>query len=166
MKSVQIRSFLWPVFSCIWTRKNSVFGHFLRSGFNQDSRSPGNKFPRHFWKVNVINTLYFYANFFYFAYDCFVFVWLCRLFLKAFRLFFLVLHSKPLERTAYVPEKFSNSTDVHLVDNIIIIWIKPAVNLFKSLQFAIKRHNFLGILPKIQNRTPSVKLLYAKNPGY
>ena len=36
VKSVQIRSFLWSVFSLIWTeyvetqtRKNSVFGHFL-----------------------------------------------------------------------------------------------------------------------------------------
>ena len=38
LKSVQIRSFFWFVFSYIWTeykkipsRKNSVFGHFLRS---------------------------------------------------------------------------------------------------------------------------------------
>ena len=30
MKSVQIRSFFWSVFSCIRTRKNSVFGHFSR----------------------------------------------------------------------------------------------------------------------------------------
>ena len=34
MKSVQIRSFLWSVFSCIRTRKNSVFGHFSRSDNN------------------------------------------------------------------------------------------------------------------------------------
>ena len=39
MKSVQIRSFVWSVFSRIWTeygkiptRKNSVFGHFSRRG--------------------------------------------------------------------------------------------------------------------------------------
>ena len=39
VKSVQIRSFFWSVFSCIQfkyrkigTRKNSVFGHFLRNG--------------------------------------------------------------------------------------------------------------------------------------
>ena len=39
VKSVQIRSFSWPVFSCIqaeyWkiqTRKNSVSGHFSHSG--------------------------------------------------------------------------------------------------------------------------------------
>ena len=38
MKSIQIWSFFWSVFSCIWTeyrkirnRKNSVFGHFSRS---------------------------------------------------------------------------------------------------------------------------------------
>ena len=31
MKSVQIRSFFLAVFSCIRTRKNSVFGHFSRS---------------------------------------------------------------------------------------------------------------------------------------
>ena len=31
VKSVQIRSFFWPVFFCIRTRKNSVFGHFSRS---------------------------------------------------------------------------------------------------------------------------------------
>ena len=31
VKSVQIRSIFWPVFSCIRTRKNSVFGHFSRS---------------------------------------------------------------------------------------------------------------------------------------
>ena len=38
VKSVQIRSFFWFVFSCIWTeyrkirtRKNSVFGHFSSS---------------------------------------------------------------------------------------------------------------------------------------
>ena len=31
VKSVQIRSFSWSVFSCIRTRTNSVFGHFLRS---------------------------------------------------------------------------------------------------------------------------------------
>ena len=31
VKSVQIRSFFWSVFACIWTRKNSVFGHFSRS---------------------------------------------------------------------------------------------------------------------------------------
>ena len=28
VKSVQTRSFFWSVFSCIRTRKNSVFGHF------------------------------------------------------------------------------------------------------------------------------------------
>ena len=28
VKSVQIRSFFWSIFSRIWTRKNSVFGHF------------------------------------------------------------------------------------------------------------------------------------------
>ena len=32
VKSVQIWSFFWSVFSCIWTRKNSIFGHFSRSG--------------------------------------------------------------------------------------------------------------------------------------
>ena len=39
VKTVQIRSFLWSIFSCvqseyrkIWIRKNSVFGHFSRSG--------------------------------------------------------------------------------------------------------------------------------------
>ena len=39
VKSLQIQSFFWSVFSCIWTeyrkiraRKNSVFGHFSRSG--------------------------------------------------------------------------------------------------------------------------------------
>ena len=31
VKSVQIRSYFWSVFSCIWTRNNSVFGHFLCS---------------------------------------------------------------------------------------------------------------------------------------
>ena len=31
VKSVQIRSFFWSVFSSIRTRKNSVFGHFSRS---------------------------------------------------------------------------------------------------------------------------------------
>ena len=31
VKSVQIRSFFWSVFSCIRTRKNSVFGHILCS---------------------------------------------------------------------------------------------------------------------------------------
>ena len=31
VKSVQIRSFFWSVFSCIRTRKNSIFGHFSRS---------------------------------------------------------------------------------------------------------------------------------------
>ena len=41
VKSVQIRSFFWFVFSCIrteyrkiQTRKNSVFGHFLRSSWH------------------------------------------------------------------------------------------------------------------------------------
>ena len=39
MKSVQIRSYFWSVFSCIWTEyrgirteNNSLFGHFSRSG--------------------------------------------------------------------------------------------------------------------------------------
>ena len=39
VKSVQIRSFLWSLLSCIqseyrkiWTRKNSVYGHFSHSG--------------------------------------------------------------------------------------------------------------------------------------
>ena len=31
LKSVQIRSFFWSVFSCIRTKNNSVFGHFSRS---------------------------------------------------------------------------------------------------------------------------------------
>ena len=31
VKSVQARSFFLAVFSCIWTRKNSVYGHFSRS---------------------------------------------------------------------------------------------------------------------------------------
>ena len=48
-KSIQIRSFFWSVFSCIEseyreirTRKNSVFGHFSRSGsyYNSDSHDP------------------------------------------------------------------------------------------------------------------------------
>ena len=36
MKSVQIRSFFRSVFSCIRTRKNSVFGHFSSSGLGSD----------------------------------------------------------------------------------------------------------------------------------
>ena len=32
MKSVQIRTFFWSVFSRIWIKKYSVFGHFSRSG--------------------------------------------------------------------------------------------------------------------------------------
>ena len=42
VKSVQITSFFWIVFSSIqseyrkiWTRKNSVFGNFLRSGYRK-----------------------------------------------------------------------------------------------------------------------------------
>ena len=31
VKSIQIRSYFWAVFSCIRTRNNSVFGHFSRS---------------------------------------------------------------------------------------------------------------------------------------
>ena len=31
VKSVPIRTFFWSVFCHIWTRKNSVFGHFSRS---------------------------------------------------------------------------------------------------------------------------------------
>ena len=31
VKSAQIRSYFWPVFSCNRTRNNSVFGHFSRS---------------------------------------------------------------------------------------------------------------------------------------
>ena len=41
VKYVQIRSFFWSVFSRIqcdygktWTRKNSIFGHFLHSAVN------------------------------------------------------------------------------------------------------------------------------------
>ena len=37
MKSVQIRSFFWSVFSCIRTKKNSVFGHFLGSDKQSES---------------------------------------------------------------------------------------------------------------------------------
>ena len=33
VKCVQIQSFFWSVFSRIRTRKNSVFGHFSRSGY-------------------------------------------------------------------------------------------------------------------------------------
>ena len=33
MKSVQIQSFFLSVFSCIWARKNSAFGNFLRSEY-------------------------------------------------------------------------------------------------------------------------------------
>ena len=32
MKSIKIRIFFWSIFSCIQTRKNSVFGHFSHSG--------------------------------------------------------------------------------------------------------------------------------------
>ena len=39
VKSVQIRSFFWSVFSCIRTRKSSVFGHSLRSA-NPTKRTP------------------------------------------------------------------------------------------------------------------------------
>ena len=48
MKSIQIRSYFWRVFSCIqsefskiWTRNNSVLGHFSRSGklSNQSNNS-------------------------------------------------------------------------------------------------------------------------------
>ena len=31
VKSVQVRSYFWSVFSCIRNRNNSVFGHFSRS---------------------------------------------------------------------------------------------------------------------------------------
>ena len=41
VKSVQIRSFFLSVFSCIGIRKNSVFGHFLRSA---------KKCEKHPWK--------------------------------------------------------------------------------------------------------------------
>ena len=44
VKSVQIQSYFWSVFSCIWTRKNSVFGHISRceaSGLKQ--APPSNK---------------------------------------------------------------------------------------------------------------------------
>ena len=34
VKSVQIWSFFWSVFSCIRTRKKSVFGHFSRSFYD------------------------------------------------------------------------------------------------------------------------------------
>ena len=33
MKSVQIRNYFWSKYSKIRSRKNSVFGHFLRSGY-------------------------------------------------------------------------------------------------------------------------------------
>ena len=40
MKSVQIRTYFWSIFSCIWTeyrkirtRNNTIFGHFSRSGY-------------------------------------------------------------------------------------------------------------------------------------
>ena len=33
VKSVQIRSYFWSVFSCIRTRNKSVFGHFSRSEY-------------------------------------------------------------------------------------------------------------------------------------
>ena len=33
VKSVQIRRFFWSVFSCIRTRRNSVFGHYSRSAY-------------------------------------------------------------------------------------------------------------------------------------
>ena len=42
VKSVQIRSYFWSVFSCIQTWNNSIFGHFSRSdrswGCNSGSR--------------------------------------------------------------------------------------------------------------------------------
>ena len=44
MKSVRIRSFLWSIFSCNWTknrkirtRKNSVFGHFSCSDIGKNT---------------------------------------------------------------------------------------------------------------------------------
>ena len=37
MKTVQIRSYFWFVFSCIRTRNNSVFGHFSRSAYLKQS---------------------------------------------------------------------------------------------------------------------------------
>ena len=51
VKSVQIRSYFWSVFSCIRTeyrkirtKNNSVFGHFLRSADNLDfGDEPENK---------------------------------------------------------------------------------------------------------------------------
>ena len=36
VKSVQIRSYFWSIFSCIRTRNNSVFGHFSRSVTDQN----------------------------------------------------------------------------------------------------------------------------------
>ena len=33
MKRVQIKNFFWSVFSCIRIRRNSLFGHFSRSGY-------------------------------------------------------------------------------------------------------------------------------------
>ena len=55
VKTVQIRSFFWSLFSCIqskyrkvWTRKNSVFEHFSRSD------------PYHSWALILNQTLHKY----------------------------------------------------------------------------------------------------------
>ena len=83
VKSVQIRSFFWSVFSCIWTeykklrtRKKSVFGHFSRSVklryllwlwfallmiFELEwtrrkvvGKNMGKNYSRHLWKQSII----------------------------------------------------------------------------------------------------------------
>ena len=65
LKSVQKRSFYWPLFSCIWTefrkirtRKKSAFGHFSRSvpstkvsSFEVVIIFSVTKFYRYFWKI-------------------------------------------------------------------------------------------------------------------
>ena len=43
VKSIQIRSFFWSIFSCIRTRKNSVFAHFSGSGMYVEDQNHNTK---------------------------------------------------------------------------------------------------------------------------
>ena len=75
VKSVQMRSFFWPLFSCIqseyrkiWIRKISVFGHFSRSVWYSSSskisymHSLGNYIRSIYYNVYWL-TLYFQMQF-------------------------------------------------------------------------------------------------------
>ena len=116
VKRVQIRSFFWSVFSCIRTRKTSVFWHFSRIGY---------------WKQYA----FIKSLFFYYQKPLLKFVgtkfWKKNIFLSVESISLIFLPEKALFPYIFFSETPANkSFFLRLVE--IYFWVNPSFRLLEK----------------------------------